>query len=138
MYTKYQRKGAAARSETNMQSVAKKVQGYAAMQHFVADPFHNDAPSLIAARYFRLIDGSKHSEQRSFWASLVEVIRRVGSSPPLPSPPHPECDHHRARERKPGDGILQVVVLEVNFERPGFRDAAVGHRAFQIDVERRN
>jgi hypothetical protein len=36
MYTKCQREEAAAYPGTNMQSVTKKVQEYAAMQHFVA------------------------------------------------------------------------------------------------------
>jgi hypothetical protein len=36
MYTKCQREGAAAYPGTNRQSVTKKVQEYAAMQHFVA------------------------------------------------------------------------------------------------------
>jgi hypothetical protein len=37
MYTKYQRKEVTARGGTNIQTVAKKVQGCAAMQHFVAE-----------------------------------------------------------------------------------------------------
>jgi hypothetical protein len=37
MYTKCQREEAAAPLGTNMQTVTKKVQEYAAVQHFVAD-----------------------------------------------------------------------------------------------------
>jgi hypothetical protein len=52
MYTKCQRKGAAALIGTNMQSVAKKVQGVAAMQHFVAEVCHNVARVLFRREIF--------------------------------------------------------------------------------------
>ena len=54
----------------------------------------------------------------------------------LRPPPHAERDHEGDRERKPGDGVLQMVVLEMDGERAGLRDAAIRRRCFQIDVER--
>src|ERR1700680_3349985 len=63
---------------------------------------------------------------------------RVESASPLPAQPYPERDHHRTRQPKPGDGVLQVIVLEMNLERAGFWHAAGGHGGFQIDVERRD
>ena len=58
-------------------------------------------------------------------------------SPPA-APPDAERDDDRERQREPGDGVLQVVVLQMDVERARFRDAAGRHRRFQIDVERRD
>jgi hypothetical protein len=38
----------------------------------------------------------------------------VASSPPPPARPHPERDDHRTRQDEPGNGVLQVMVLEMH------------------------
>src|ERR1700760_3164358 len=64
-------------------------------------------------------------------------LKNLGRAPLRP-PPHREGDHHGAGEAEPGDGVLHMVVLEMHFERAGFWDAAIGHRRFEIDIERRH
>src|SRR5260370_27637540 len=56
----------------------------------------------------------------------------------LLAPPHGERDHDRAGQCKPGDGILQVIVLQMDVKRAGFWGAALGHRLLQVDIERRD
>src|SRR6266852_306063 len=67
-----------------------------------------------------------------------EALLAECGSPPLRAPTPPECDHPRARQSEPGDGVLHVIVLELDVERTGLRDPACGHRLLQIDVERRD
>src|SRR6201981_1060495 len=52
----------------------------------------------------------------------------------------PEPEHHTYTQGEPvpGDRILQVLVAQVDFERPGARQPAGGLRAFQFDEKRRN
>src|SRR5579859_8086649 len=66
--------------------------------------------------------------------SEVSLVERSGS--PLPEKPHPECDQQRPGQHEPGDGVLQVIVLEMDLKRAGFRNAVWRHRLLQIDVER--
>ena len=68
----------------------------------------------------------------------ISISGRVALPPPLRAHPHRERDHHRNRQRKPGDGVLQVIVLEMNPQRTGLRNAAFGQRLLQIDVKRRD
>src|SRR3954451_14505710 len=56
----------------------------------------------------------------------------------LPAPPHAEGDDDRKCQREPGDGVLQVIVLEMHGERAGFWNAALGRGRLQIEIERRN
>src|SRR3569832_1664897 len=74
---------------------------------------------------------------RSLWTSRHSPQGRRSGSPILrsPSPPDKNRDRHRARERKPCDGVLQVIVLEVDVERTGFCRDSRRYRPFQIDVE---
>src|SRR5271168_3717630 len=56
----------------------------------------------------------------------------------LAAPPDEKGNHNRARESEPGDGVLQVVVLEMHLQRTGFRNAVRRRRLFEVDVEWRN
>src|SRR6185312_14537450 len=56
----------------------------------------------------------------------------------LPAPPDAEGDDDRKRQREPGDGVLQVIVLEMHGERAGFGNAALGRGRFEIEIERRD
>ena len=51
----------------------------------------------------------------------------------LPAQPHAERDHDGEGQCKPGDGVLQVIVLEMDGKRAGLWNAALGHRAFSAD-----
>src|SRR5882724_11133989 len=70
--------------------------------------------------------------------SPVEYGDGQNSCAALPAPPHTEGDDDRKRQREPGDGVLQVIVLEMHGERAGFWNAALGRGRFQIDIERRD
>src|SRR2546430_11274981 len=56
----------------------------------------------------------------------------------LGAPPDAEGDDDRKRQRKPGDGVLQVIVLETHGERAGFSNAALVRWRCPIDIERRH
>src|SRR3954451_24251953 len=60
------------------------------------------------------------------------------SAPPPPSCPHGEGDEHGACKREPGDGVLQVIVLEMHVERSRTRNAVLGRGLLEVDIERRN
>src|SRR5688572_24463123 len=77
------------------------------------------------------------AEQRFRQASPVEY-GIAPLTPALPTPPHAEGDHDRRRQREPGDGILQMIVLEMHGERAGFWNATLGCGRFQVDIERRD
>src|SRR6186997_3107685 len=70
--------------------------------------------------------------------SPVEYGNGRNSPTALPAPPHPEGDDDRKCQRKPGNGVLQVIVLEMHGERAGLWNAALGRGRFQIDIERRH
>src|SRR5258708_40158936 len=78
------------------------------------------------------------AEQWFLQASPVEYGdgRNLGAA--LPAPPHAERDDDRERQREPGDGVLQVIVLEMHGERAGLWNAALWRGCFQIDIERRD
>lgn len=42
----------------------------------------------------------------------------------LAAPPDKKGNHNRARQSKPRDGILQMVVLEMHLQRPRFWNSA--------------
>src|SRR5436305_970269 len=44
----------------------------------------------------------------------------------LPPRPDQKSDEHHRRQPEPGDGVLQVIVLEMNVQRSGFRNAGFG------------
>src|SRR5215213_126347 len=77
------------------------------------------------------------AEQRFRQASPVEYGDGT-SRAALPAPPHAERDDDRKRQREPGNGVLQVIVLETHGERAWLGDPALGRRRFQIDIERRD
>src|SRR4029453_12403919 len=77
------------------------------------------------------------AEQRLRHASPGEYGDRA-SGAALPAPPHTEGDDDRKGQREPGDGVLQVIVLEMHGERAGFWNSAFGRGRFQIDIERRD
>ena len=58
--------------------------------------------------------------------SPVEYGDGRTSGAALPSPPDSERDDDRKRQREPGDGVLQVIVLEMDGQRTGFWNAAFG------------
>src|SRR5260370_6943200 len=69
--------------------------------------------------------------------TTVTTHRQRGeSSSPLAAQPHPERDHDRPCERKPGDSVMHVVVLEVDFQLAGFWNTVRRHRQFHIDKAR--
>src|ERR1051325_10207427 len=70
--------------------------------------------------------------------SPVEYGDCRNSGAALPAPPHAEGDDDRKCQREPGDGVLQVIVLEMHGERAGLWNAALGRGRFEIDVERRD
>src|SRR6478609_1809471 len=77
------------------------------------------------------------AEQTFLQASPVEYGDGA-SGAALGAPPHTEGDDNRKRQRKPGDGVLQVIVLEMHGERAGFWNAALGRGRFEVDIERRD
>src|SRR4030088_3147052 len=74
---------------------------------------------------------ASHSSSSGLWV-------RFYTRQALPVQPYPERDRHRTRQAKPGDGVLQVIVLEMDLQRAGFWDAACGHRLLEIDIKRRD
>src|SRR5499427_3561525 len=52
--------------------------------------------------------------------------------------PEPEHHNYNQCEPVPGDRILQVLVAQVDLERPGARQPALGLRALQFDEKRRD
>ena len=94
------------------------------------------AKTLMVRTLGSAIDLGSHRIQ--FTPDLMPSATQRLPRPPLPAQPDRERDHHRGRQREPGDGILQVVVLEMNLERPGFGMPLAGYRRFQIDIERRD
>src|SRR3982074_1332923 len=67
-----------------------------------------------------------------------DVLLPQGRNPPLRSPARAERLPRLDCVNEPGDGVLQVVVLQMNLKRAGFGDPARRRRLLQIDVERRD
>src|ERR1700751_1421315 len=57
---------------------------------------------------------------------------------PAADQPEPESPGHRQGKTEPGDCVLQVVVVEMDLKRAGFRHAAWRCRRFEIDIKRRD
>src|SRR6516165_12276472 len=75
-------------------------------------------------------------------SGLLRLRRVCGGRGPLlanscPQPEPKRNGHHRG-EAEPGDGVLQVVIRQLHFERAGARKSAGWLRTFKVDVERRN